>query len=371
MPSFEKNKSSGLWSVRFRETEDGLTKNKRLSGFKTKKDAQYGYEEYVAEQKRLAEEEKNKKPTEVSLTFGELAGKYFDFEKGRIKASSYYDLTKKVTNKILPFFENCNMEDITPVSVLEWQNTISNYSYRYQKDLFTHLASIFNFAEKYYDVKNVMQKVDRPRNLEGKKEMLIYSPTEFRCMIDCVNRPDYKMLFSFLYVTGCRRGEALAISWDDIDFAKKHAKISKSVAYKVGENGKSYKITTPKNDGSVRTIVLPSFIVEQLREYRALQLKDLTPEEINFVFGGKDPLPPTSIERALTNAAAKAGVKRIRIHDLRHSCASYLIHKGVSIVAVSRHLGHSSTKQTLDTYSHLLPDDSEIIRGRLDELFKN
>lgn len=371
MPSFEKNKSSGLWSVRFRDTVGGKTKNMRLSGYKTKKDAQYGYEEYVSEQKRLAEEEKNKKPAKVSLTFGELAGKYFDFEKGRIKDSSYYDLTKKVTNKILPFFENCNMEDITPVSVLEWQNTISNYSYRYQKDLYTHLASIFNFAEKYYDVKNVMKKVDHPRNLEGKKEMQIYSPDEFHRVIDCVERADYKMLFSFLYVTGCRRGEALAISWDDIDFAKKHAKISKSVAYKVGENGKSYKITTPKNDGSVRTIVLPSFIVAQLREYRNLQLKDFSQEEIIFVFGGKDPLPPTSIERALTNAAAKAGVKRIRIHDLRHSCASYLIHKGVSIVAVSRHLGHSSTKQTLDTYSHLLPDDSEIIRSRLDELFKN
>ena len=80
------------------------------------------------------------------------------------------------------------------------------------------------------------------------------------------------------------------------------------------------------------------------------------------------PLPRTNIDRTLTKAAEAAGVKRIRIHDLRHSCASLLIHKGVSIVAVSRHLGHSTVEQTLNTYSHMLPDDQTMILNTLSTL---
>lgn len=87
-----------------------------------------------------------------------------------------------------------------------------------------------------------------------------------------------------------------------------------------------------------------------------------------FLFGGDAPLPATSIERHLTSCATAGGVKRIRVHDLRHSCASYLIHSGVSIVAVSRQLGHTDVEQTLNTYSHLLPDDTAQIRANLEKL---
>ena len=87
-----------------------------------------------------------------------------------------------------------------------------------------------------------------------------------------------------------------------------------------------------------------------------------------FVFGGDRPLPPTSADRAFKSAIARAKVKPIRIHDLRHSCASLLISKGISIVAVSRQLGHSNVEQTLNTYSHMMPDDTTMIYNALDTL---
>ena len=85
-----------------------------------------------------------------------------------------------------------------------------------------------------------------------------------------------------------------------------------------------------------------------------------------FVFGGERPLAQRTTDRYFSDTCEKAGVKKIRIHDLRHSCASLLISRGVSIVAVSRQLGHSNIEQTLNTYSHLMPDDKSKIIAELE-----
>ncbi len=363
MPSYEKSKSSGLWSVRFREVspQDGKTANKRLSGFKTKKDAQYGYEDYIAAKKSAADiiEEEDTAPLPSDMPFSALVAEYLQFKKGRIKESSFYDVEKKINTKILPFFSDKLIKDISPLTIMAWQNSLSEYSYAYRKTLVTHLSLIYNYAERYHDIINVMRKVDKPRNLEAKKEMLFWSPEEFSIFIEHVERYDYAMLFRFLYLSGCRKGEALALTWEDVDLKKGTVSVSKSFSNKVHDGGKPYAITTPKNTGSNRTVHLPPFFCRLLKEYRTWQKNAL--QEDKFVFGGADPLPPTNIDRVLAKAATAAGVKKIRIHDLRHSCASLLIHKGVSIVAVSRHLGHSTVEQTLNTYSHMLPDDQEMI----------
>ena len=369
MPSYEKSKASGLWSVRFREIspQDGKTTNKRLSGFKTKREAQYGYEDYVAAQKTAAEAAPQAEPAAdpSAMTFAALFDEYIRYKKPRIKATSFYDVEKKLTLRILPFFGEMQIKDITPLTILEWQNSLSEYSYAYRKDLMTHLTSIYNYAERYHDIKNVAKRAEKPRNLEAKKEMLFWTPEEFAAAIATVEQPGYAMLFRFLFLTGCRKGEALALTWQDIDLQSGTVHICKSVSNKVRDHGKWYSITTPKNIGSDRTVYLPAFFCQMLKEYKEEQ----APEGA-FVFGGADPFPLITIDRRFHQAADAGGVKRIRIHDLRHSCASLLIHKGVSIVAVSRHLGHSSVKQTLDTYSHMLPDDQEMILRSLSTLEK-
>ena len=104
---------------------------------------------------------------------------YYQYKKSRIKDTSYYDITKKIDSKILPFYAEFKVRDITPAKVLEWQTTLEKYSYQYRKNLYSLLASIFNYGEKYHDITNVMIKVDRPRNLEPKKEMSFWTPEEF------------------------------------------------------------------------------------------------------------------------------------------------------------------------------------------------
>ena len=232
MPSYEKNKSSGLWSVRFREVQPGTgkTANKRLSGFKTKREAQYGYEDYVAAQKSAAEAPKPKEQAidPTAMSFDRLVDQYLQFKKSRIKESSYYDVEKKIGTKILPFFKELTLKEITPSKVIEWQNSLSAYSFSYRKTLMTHLSLIYNYAERYHDVPNILRKVDKPRNLEPKKEMLFWSPEEFAKFIEYVDRIEYAMLFRFLYLSGCRKGEALALTWKDVDLSGGTVTISKS-----------------------------------------------------------------------------------------------------------------------------------------------
>lgn len=360
MPSYEKNKASGLWSARFREidTSTGIAHQKRLSGFKTKKEAQYGYEDYMAAKKAEPKfTEPIKAPEPAAITFAELVEQYLAYKRPRVKETSFYDIEKRIRLRILPFFKDTPVKDITPIMILDWQNSLLEYSYSYRKDLMMFLTSIYNYAERYHDIKNVAKKVEKPRNLEGKKEMLFWTPEEFAAALSKVEHPGYAMLFRFLFLTGCRKGEALALTWNDLDLDKGTVTVSKSISNKVRDEGKWYSVTTPKNTGSNRTVCLPAFFCDMLRAYQKKQQV----EPSAFVFGGADPFPYITIDRRFHQAAEAAGVKRIRIHDLRHSCASLLIHKGVSIVAVSRHLGHKSVKQTLDTYSHMLPDDQTMI----------
>lgn len=367
MASYEKRKS-GLWSVRFPiPSADGTDKLKRLSGFKTKKEAQFAYEDFIASFRSqplpLADQSSD---ITIDLTFRQIVEKFLATKKARIKPASYYDLDKKVSSRILPFFNDKVMKDITPLDILNWQNTLEEYSYRYKKHLYGYLSSIYRFAAKYYNVPNIIDKDESPHNLEGKKRMLFWTPEEFTSFIAQVDRIEYSTFFKFLYLSGCRKGEALALTWKDINFDNATVEITKSAAYKVGTGGKSYHISTPKNLSSDRTVHLPSFFMDELKAYAQWQKENTKAQ--TFVFGSTDPLSPTTIDRVKNKAEEKANVKHIRIHDLRHSCASYLIHKGVSIVAVSHHLGHASIKQTFDTYSHLLPADDDKLRTALSEL---
>ena len=361
MPSYEQNKSSKLWSVRFREVDGtGESHQKRLSGYKTKKEAQYGYQDYLAQK---AEEEKKAAPVESpdDMLFDNLVLQFLKYKETRVKVSVLYDLRNRIESRITPIFSGRTVGSIKPVDVLRWQQDLSNeYSYQYVLKLTNTMVSIYNYGAKYHDITNVMTKVDRPRNTEPKKEMVVWTPEEFVAFHDCVAKPEHALYFLCLYITGMRRGECSALMWEDFDPISRTLKISKSVTNKGKQ--KAWEITTPKNQGSNRTITIPQFLCDQL-----LAHKETAPSGY-FIFCGERPFATTTIDKAFQKAIREAEVPDIRIHDLRHSCASLLISKGVSIVGVSHHLGHKDVTQTLNTYSHLMPDDHSKIVAELEKV---
>lgn len=130
-------------------------------------------------------------------------------------------------------------------------------------------------------------------------------------------------------------------------------------------NSRSYEITTPKNKSSYRKILLPKNLVQMLLSYKQKCKREYGFNDSWFVFGGAEPLSDQTIRRRLNDYADNAGVKKIRVHDLRHSHASLLINKGQNILIVSQRLGHSDITQTLNTYSHLMPSVQKQIIGAL------
>ncbi len=370
MPSYEQSKSSKLWSVRFREIDElGTTTQKRLSGFKTKKAAQYGYEDYIAKRnEELAKRGNIPEGPDNNLYFETLVEDFLNYKQDRVKHSSFYDTKSRITSKILPYFTGMRVKDIKPIDILNWQKkTFPALSYNYTSKLMTALGAIYRYGEKYHDVVNIMNKVDRPRNMSQKKEMQFWTPEEFGKFYDAAEDIKYRLFFLTLYISGCRRGECEALTWKDLDTVNGKIKISKSITNKT--QGKAWEVTTPKNAGSNRTVSIPAFLCQLLNDYiieQAENSEDFTVDD--FIFGGKRPLAPTSTDRYFKKTIDKAGVKPIRIHDLRHSCASLLISKGVSIVGVSHHLGHVDVEQTLNTYSHLMPDDQTKIKSELEHV---
>ena len=154
------------------------------------------------------------------------------------------------------------------------------------------------------------------------------------------------------------KAELLALTPQDIDFDNKVIRITKSYQRLEGKD----VITAPKTPKSKRNVSMPDFLCEELKEYLG-RLYGLLPTDRIFH------LTKSFLHHEMTRGAGKAGVKRIRIHDLRHSHASLLISKlEVQPKLVSERLGHEKIQTTLDTYSHLYPDQSRNLADQLNGL---
>lgn len=355
-------KGTGAWTVRFRFVDESLEeKNIRLSGFGTKAEANDAYLKYMSEHKQCT-----KRKTEVS-TFGELCEKYLEDIKNRLKESSRYSTQKVIDLHIAPYFKDKKISSIKKLDILEWQNILTEkgLQYRYKKSIRTLLSSIWTFGYKYYDTSpNLVPLVTPFRKTEKKKEMQIWSEEEFSKFISVVEDPIYRMLFETYYLTGMRKGECLALTWKDVDLVKETIDINKTATRKNLSHA-PYIITPPKNESSYRTISIAGLLIEKIKEFKKYSATQYDLNDSSYVFFNDRPIPENTLRMRFLGYIKESGVKQIRIHDLRHSHASLLIQKGASIVLVAKRLGHSDIEQTLNTYSHLIPNEENDLMKKI------
>lgn len=348
MASYEKRNNK--WTVRFRHMENCVEKNKRLGSFSTKREAEIAYLEFVKQ---------NPESLNSDCLFSDLITAYLSDKEHSVRESSYVDIKSVVNARILPFFKSYSIKEVNAKLIEQWQKSISNYSYKYITNLRMYLNSIFEFGSRIYDIQNPMKKVSRPRNLKlksNKRDMQFWTFEEFNAFINCCEEP-FKTMFSLLYFTGLRKGECLALKWSSLK--GNTIQVRESVTRK-GEY--AWQLTPPKNASSIRDVTIHNSMLTQLLEYKG------DAKQSDFMFAGDRPIAERTIDRAFKKAIEKSGVKPIRIHDLRHSHASFLISQGMSIVMVSKRLGHSSTQQTLDTYAHLMPSEQDKLLDCLNNL---
>jgi integrase len=196
----------------------------------------------------------------------------------------------------------------------------------------------------------VMRRLDIAND---RKDIQPFSAAEMDDILRVID-PDYRPFFFASYHTGARMGELLALEWADIDFDRKTISITKTA--------KDQEIRHSTKTDQNRTIDISDTLLEMFKGMRAVDKKG------RYVFhkGGKL-LAGQTLLRRIGQACATLGIPRRTIHDIRHTTASILLARGVPVTYVAKMLGHSSTRMTLDRYSHYLPSENRGMINALDE----
>lgn len=259
---------------------------------------------------------------------------------------------------ILPYFGTKKLNEITPVDIIQWQKIIQeeNLSKTYERMIQNQINALFNHAQRIYNLKeNPCKKVKRMGKSDADK-LDFWTKEEYDTFIAGVDKrnEDY-LMFEILFWTGIREGELLALTLSDFDMSNNLLHINKTY-HRI--NGKDV-ISTPKTDNSVRTIIIPNFLKEEVQEYIG-QHYGLPENERLF------PIVARTLQKRLKKYEEKTGVKPIRVHDLRHSHVAYLINQGVEPLIIKERLGHKNIQITLNTYGHLYPSRQKEIAEMLD-----
>ena len=344
----EKDKKTGKWLIQYRYTDwQGKRRKSTKRGFATKREAEEWLRNFLITQK-----------ADFDMKFEDFWKMYYADMETRLREHTMRTKKYIVELKILPYFGNKRVNDITAADIRQWQNELikMGYSPTYLKTINNQLSAIFNYAIRYYDLKSNPCAKAGSMGKSKAEEMDFWTGEEFRRFIDSVmNKRLYYMAFMTLYWTGMRLGELLALNPKDVDLEKRTISITKSYQ----RLGKKDVITPPKTPKSKRVITVPEFLAADIKDYMD-SLYDLQENDRLF------PITKYYLEHEMQRGIKESGVKRIRVHDLRHSHASLLVELGFQPLAIAERLGHEKIETTLNTYSHLYPNKQAELADRLE-----
>lgn len=348
--SVYKDKKTGKWYCIFR-VDDWTGKRKQIkkAGFARRADALEYERNYTA-----------KSAGSSDMTFGALVDLYMADAKARLRPTTYAQKEFIFNKKILPYFGDQKVADITPAKIRQWQNEMirRGYAQTYLKTVNNQMTAVFNYAVKYYGVAQSPASVagSMGKRESGRKDF--WTLAEFNQFIDGLkDEPTRCVAFNILFWTGMREGELLALTLDDVDFDRGGIVIRASYA----RLDQADLIQDPKTPKSSRFIPCPPFLLDMIRDY-AGRLYEYEPGDRLF------PFTKNWLLDGLKRCCARTGVKVIRVHDIRHSHASLLVELGYDPLMISERLGHEHVSTTLEIYSHLYPDKGQVLAGALNDL---
>lgn len=351
-----KTKDGRQWYFTYSYKINGDYKKYKSKKYLTKGEAQQGEANFIISE-NITDYSTNK-------TIKELATEYYQYQASRVKPTTLRSIKRKLTY-IVDKLGDKRLKSLKIKELEKFKNEMPfKWSVSHKNGFLKYLKALNNFSNKVYDYKNnQFDKLDNFKDNEIKKEMLYFTIDEFKKFIDKVEEINYKALFTTLFYCGLRQGEALALTWEDIG---NFINVTKTLTSKV--KGEPFTIMTPKNTSSIRKVPIPDPVKKVLNKWYNIISKTHGFTKEWFVFRDFKPLKETSITNIKNKACKEAGVKQIRIHDFRHSCASLLINNGAKINLVAEYLGHSDIKMTLNTYSHLYDSELNKVVEKLNNL---
>lgn len=298
-----------------------------------------------------------------NITVSELIEAYLADCKIRIRASTYLNKKRSLNKYVKPYLGDIKLIDLSPARLRKWQNMLLSSKKTNGKKIKKssansvqlHFTAMLNYAVKYYNLqKNPLTTVGSiGAHLNS---INFWEESEFRSAIEFVSTDEYKTTFYILFFSGMRVGELKALDLDDIDFATNRINISKSYS------PAAKKITEPKTPNSIRSIVMPAAVMDIVKSYT---------DSLPFIPSPLFPKTGRAIGDQLRKIAKLAGVKKIRVHDLRHSHVSYLIHHNIPITAISKRVGHKNPSITLKIYSHMYKESDNDISQIMDKTMES
>ncbi|MCK5509006.1 MAG: site-specific integrase [Desulfobacterales bacterium] len=281
--------------------------------------------------------------------FSELAKDWLEFKKLNIRASTWSCMEGHTRNH----FEELNdlkINLITTTVIEKWitkrqQNSMNISTLR--KVLVTlNQIMVYSVRHKYLD-HNPVVDVERPRS-QGKieeKKIKVLTPNEIKAFMGAVTGQKYQTFFRLAIMSGARQGELIGLQWSDMDWKASQVLIQRTF------NNQAWYDTKTKS--SKRRIDLGPGMIAELRRWKIACL----PNSLNLIFPNKAGKPinhNNMVSRHFNPALRKAGIDRMRFHDIRHTYASLLIEQGENIKYIQSQLGHSTPTVTLNVYAHLM-----------------
>lgn len=358
-------KDGRSWFFRVPYVDISGKRIQHMSGkYYTKKEAQVAEREFLASIKD--------KTDNTNMKFKDLYLAFYDYQKDKVKETTFQTYYDRVP--FLECLDNIKLEDFNINHYEMWKKNINskNLATSTKNDILKFLKAILNYGSKYHNfnfssVYNKMTNFTNPNEMP--KEMEFYTYDEFKQFIKCETDLKYKCLFETLYYCGLRNGEMRGITWDDIDFNKQTIRVNKQIPTRY--TSKSWKFTSPKTKSSIRTLPLAEALYNDLKELYNKVSQHSNFKSTWFVFGEADiPIVADNPNDRQKIICKKAKVKKIRIHDFRHSCASLLINNGANVAMVAKYLGHTKVEETLNTYTHLFDSELNSIINIINKLDK-
>lgn len=308
----------------------------------------------------------------TAVTFKDAGTELLATEKPQLKPKSYRGLETKV-NHVIDLIGNVRIEKLTTQQYQQYINDVRNLGFTtdYLNDILATTKRIVRYAAKMHNVNNLVPfQFSNIKEVEKKpKTFNIYTLEQYKVFSSVIDDKMYRTLFDTLFYCGLRKGELCALTWKDFRADLRQITINKSI----NTSDKVRLATTPKTLSSNRTIPISRELCNELLDLKEYYRQADGFSEDWYIFGGYVSLPNNTLQMRKKKYYKLAHqldptIQEIRIHDFRHSCASFLINEiKAPITTISRYLGHENPQITLSVYSHFYEKDLSGIAAEIEK----